>query len=174
MQLYFVLGCSARGCLKTSSSRAKYVAFFSSFDLRLCPSRLFLCIYVSALSFLFLTLSVVFYLCVLQQALDSNLSNLIKRNNELEALMGKLIQTCQHVEVSPSGPLTTDLNIACDSSICHFCVDFTLFVCRSLMAPDVYLKFSYVLIFIISLSLSLHPILYLHFICVPISYVTSD
>lgn len=38
-----------------------------------------------------------------QQALDSNLSNLIKRNNELESLMGKLIQTCQHVEVSPSG-----------------------------------------------------------------------
>lgn len=36
----------------------------------------------------------------LQQALDSNLSNLIKRNNELESLMGKLIQTCQHVEVS--------------------------------------------------------------------------
>lgn len=34
-----------------------------------------------------------------QQALDSNLSNLIKRNNELETLMGKLIQTCQHVEV---------------------------------------------------------------------------
>ncbi|CAF96135.1 unnamed protein product, partial [Tetraodon nigroviridis] len=39
----------------------------------------------------------------LQQALDSNLSNLIKRNNELESLMGKLIQTCQHVEVSSSG-----------------------------------------------------------------------
>uniref|UniRef100_A0AAX7UVB3 E3 ubiquitin-protein ligase Midline-1 n=1 Tax=Astatotilapia calliptera TaxID=8154 RepID=A0AAX7UVB3_ASTCA len=34
----------------------------------------------------------------LKQALDSNLSNLIKRNNELESLMGKLIQTCQHVE----------------------------------------------------------------------------
>uniref|UniRef100_A0AAQ5Y2T3 E3 ubiquitin-protein ligase Midline-1 n=1 Tax=Amphiprion ocellaris TaxID=80972 RepID=A0AAQ5Y2T3_AMPOC len=34
----------------------------------------------------------------LRQALDSNLSNLIKRNNELESLMGKLIQTCQHVE----------------------------------------------------------------------------
>uniref|UniRef100_A0A8C1LZL8 E3 ubiquitin-protein ligase Midline-1 n=1 Tax=Cyprinus carpio TaxID=7962 RepID=A0A8C1LZL8_CYPCA len=30
--------------------------------------------------------------------LDSNLSNLIKRNSELENLMAKLIQTCQHVE----------------------------------------------------------------------------
>lgn len=45
---------------------------------------------------------------VLQQALDSNLSSLIKRTSELESLMGKLIQTCQHVEVrlficSPSG-----------------------------------------------------------------------
>ncbi|XP_056287190.1 E3 ubiquitin-protein ligase Midline-1-like [Pseudoliparis swirei] len=36
----------------------------------------------------------------LKQALDSNLTNLIKRNNELESLMGKLIQTCQHVEVN--------------------------------------------------------------------------
>lgn len=47
-----------------------------------------------------------------QQALDSNLSNLIKRNNELESLMGKLIQTCQHVEVSPSGcsEVNTDLD----------------------------------------------------------------
>ncbi|KAK9968902.1 hypothetical protein ABG768_027124 [Culter alburnus] len=34
----------------------------------------------------------------LKQMLDSNLSNLIKRNSELENLMGKLIQTCQHVE----------------------------------------------------------------------------
>uniref|UniRef100_A0AAQ4P446 E3 ubiquitin-protein ligase Midline-1 n=1 Tax=Gasterosteus aculeatus aculeatus TaxID=481459 RepID=A0AAQ4P446_GASAC len=34
----------------------------------------------------------------LKQALDSNLTNLIKRNNELESLMGKMIQTCQHVE----------------------------------------------------------------------------
>ncbi|XP_029558953.1 E3 ubiquitin-protein ligase Midline-1 isoform X3 [Salmo trutta] len=38
----------------------------------------------------------------LKQALDSNLSNLIKRNNELETLMGKLIQTCQHVECNAS------------------------------------------------------------------------
>ncbi|XP_058886103.1 E3 ubiquitin-protein ligase Midline-1 isoform X1 [Acipenser ruthenus] len=37
-----------------------------------------------------------------QQGLDTNLSNLIKRNNELETLMGKLIQTCQHVEVNAS------------------------------------------------------------------------
>lgn len=35
----------------------------------------------------------------LQQALDSNLSSLIKRTSDLESLMGKLIQTCQHVEV---------------------------------------------------------------------------
>ncbi|KAG9346316.1 hypothetical protein JZ751_006627 [Albula glossodonta] len=34
--------------------------------------------------------------------LDSNLSNLIKRNNELETLMAKLIQTCQQVEVNAS------------------------------------------------------------------------
>ncbi|KAG7503532.1 E3 ubiquitin-protein ligase Midline-1 isoform X2 [Solea senegalensis] len=38
----------------------------------------------------------------LKQALDSNLSNLIKRTSELESLMGKLIQTCQHVEVNAS------------------------------------------------------------------------
>uniref|UniRef100_A0AAY3ZZM8 E3 ubiquitin-protein ligase Midline-1 n=1 Tax=Denticeps clupeoides TaxID=299321 RepID=A0AAY3ZZM8_9TELE len=38
----------------------------------------------------------------LKQALDANLSSLIKRNNELESLMGKLIQTCQHVEVNAS------------------------------------------------------------------------
>uniref|UniRef100_A0A1A8L199 E3 ubiquitin-protein ligase Midline-1 n=2 Tax=Nothobranchius TaxID=28779 RepID=A0A1A8L199_9TELE len=37
-----------------------------------------------------------------QQALDSNLSNLIKRTSELESLMGKLIQTCQNVEVNAS------------------------------------------------------------------------
>ncbi|CAL8322165.1 unnamed protein product [Merluccius merluccius] len=38
----------------------------------------------------------------LKHALDSNLSHLIKRTNELETLMGKLIQTCQHVEVNAS------------------------------------------------------------------------
>ncbi|XP_060944750.1 E3 ubiquitin-protein ligase Midline-1 isoform X3 [Limanda limanda] len=38
----------------------------------------------------------------LKQALDSNLNNLIKRTSELESLMGKLIQTCQHVEVNAS------------------------------------------------------------------------
>ncbi|TKS67145.1 E3 ubiquitin-protein ligase [Collichthys lucidus] len=38
----------------------------------------------------------------LKQALDSNLSSLIKRTSDLESLMGKLIQTCQHVEVNAS------------------------------------------------------------------------
>ncbi|KAK3530392.1 hypothetical protein QTP86_024425 [Hemibagrus guttatus] len=38
----------------------------------------------------------------LKQTLDSNLSSLIKRSSELESLMGKLIQTCQHVEVNAS------------------------------------------------------------------------
>uniref|UniRef100_A0A8B9JSE2 E3 ubiquitin-protein ligase Midline-1 n=1 Tax=Astyanax mexicanus TaxID=7994 RepID=A0A8B9JSE2_ASTMX len=38
----------------------------------------------------------------LKQTLDCNLSSLIKRNNELESLMGKLIQTCQHVEMNAS------------------------------------------------------------------------
>ncbi|XP_017278082.1 E3 ubiquitin-protein ligase Midline-1 [Kryptolebias marmoratus] len=38
----------------------------------------------------------------LKQALDTNLSNLIKRTSELESLMGKLIQTCQNVEVNAS------------------------------------------------------------------------
>lgn len=37
-----------------------------------------------------------------QQNLESNLTNLIKRNTELETLLAKLIQTCQHVEVSIS------------------------------------------------------------------------
>ncbi|KAG8519764.1 E3 ubiquitin-protein ligase Midline-1 [Galemys pyrenaicus] len=32
------------------------------------------------------------------QNLESNLTNLIKRNSELETLLAKLIQTCQHVE----------------------------------------------------------------------------
>ncbi|NP_001412815.1 E3 ubiquitin-protein ligase Midline-1 isoform X5 [Mus musculus] len=35
----------------------------------------------------------------LKQNLESNLTNLIKRNTELETLLAKLIQTCQHVEV---------------------------------------------------------------------------
>uniref|UniRef100_A0A8C0X9S2 RING-type E3 ubiquitin transferase n=1 Tax=Castor canadensis TaxID=51338 RepID=A0A8C0X9S2_CASCN len=35
-----------------------------------------------------------------KQNLESNLTNLIKRNTELETLLAKLIQTCQHVEVS--------------------------------------------------------------------------
>ncbi|XP_008942018.1 PREDICTED: E3 ubiquitin-protein ligase Midline-1-like [Merops nubicus] len=41
----------------------------------------------------------------LKQNLESNLTNLIKRNTELETLLAKLIQTCQHVEVS------TDLHL---------------------------------------------------------------
>uniref|UniRef100_A0A674I4W2 RING-type E3 ubiquitin transferase n=1 Tax=Terrapene triunguis TaxID=2587831 RepID=A0A674I4W2_9SAUR len=36
----------------------------------------------------------------LKQNLENNLTNLIKRNTELETLLAKLIQTCQHVEVS--------------------------------------------------------------------------
>ncbi|XP_012887630.1 PREDICTED: E3 ubiquitin-protein ligase Midline-1 isoform X2 [Dipodomys ordii] len=35
-----------------------------------------------------------------KQNLESNLTNLIKRNTELETLLAKLIQTCQHVEVN--------------------------------------------------------------------------
>ncbi|XP_077473912.1 E3 ubiquitin-protein ligase Midline-1 [Stigmatopora argus] len=38
----------------------------------------------------------------LKHALDTNLSHLIKRTSELESLMGKLIQTCQHVEINAS------------------------------------------------------------------------
>ncbi|XP_077002246.1 E3 ubiquitin-protein ligase Midline-1 [Tamandua tetradactyla] len=38
----------------------------------------------------------------LKQNLESNLTNLIKRNTELETLLAKLIQTCQHVEVNAS------------------------------------------------------------------------
>ncbi|XP_006892423.1 PREDICTED: E3 ubiquitin-protein ligase Midline-1 isoform X3 [Elephantulus edwardii] len=37
-----------------------------------------------------------------KQNLESNLTNLIKRNAELETLLAKLIQTCQHVEVNAS------------------------------------------------------------------------
>lgn len=36
------------------------------------------------------------------QNLESNLTHLIKRNTELETLLAKLIQTCQHVEVNAS------------------------------------------------------------------------
>ncbi|PNI19152.1 MID1 isoform 7, partial [Pan troglodytes] len=36
------------------------------------------------------------------QNLESNLTNLIKRNTELETLLAKLIQTCQHVELECS------------------------------------------------------------------------
>uniref|UniRef100_UPI003AACE7A7 E3 ubiquitin-protein ligase Midline-1-like isoform X2 n=1 Tax=Centroberyx gerrardi TaxID=166262 RepID=UPI003AACE7A7 len=52
-----------------------------------------------------------------KQALDANLGNLIKRNNELESLMGKLIQTCQHVEVNASrqeGKLMEECDVLID------------------------------------------------------------
>uniref|UniRef100_A0A671FUN7 RING-type E3 ubiquitin transferase n=1 Tax=Rhinolophus ferrumequinum TaxID=59479 RepID=A0A671FUN7_RHIFE len=42
-----------------------------------------------------------------KQNLESNLTNLIKRNTELETLLAKLIQTCQHVELECSAPFTT-------------------------------------------------------------------
>ncbi|XP_069496466.1 E3 ubiquitin-protein ligase Midline-1 [Ambystoma mexicanum] len=38
----------------------------------------------------------------LKQNLECNLANLIKRNTEMESLLAKLIQTCQHVEVNAS------------------------------------------------------------------------
>ncbi|XP_061666768.1 E3 ubiquitin-protein ligase Midline-1-like isoform X2 [Syngnathoides biaculeatus] len=53
----------------------------------------------------------------LRQALDSNLSNLIKRNNELESLMGKLIQTCQHVEAQRLRKLAQQI------SNCQQCIE---------------------------------------------------
>ncbi|KAM9320666.1 E3 ubiquitin-protein ligase Midline-1 isoform 1-T1 [Gastrophryne carolinensis] len=37
-----------------------------------------------------------------KQSLESNLTSLIKRNTEMEMLLAKLIQTCQHVEVNAS------------------------------------------------------------------------
>lgn len=45
-------------------------------------------------------LTLVFFLCVQQQTLENNLTNLVKRNSELENQMAKLIQICQQVEVS--------------------------------------------------------------------------
>ncbi|KAG9485646.1 hypothetical protein GDO78_008634 [Eleutherodactylus coqui] len=38
----------------------------------------------------------------LKQSLENNLTSLIKRNTEMEMLLAKLIQTCQHVEVNAS------------------------------------------------------------------------
>ncbi|XP_040279701.1 E3 ubiquitin-protein ligase Midline-1 [Bufo bufo] len=38
----------------------------------------------------------------LKQSLETNLTSLIKRNTEMEMLLAKLIQTCQHVEVNAS------------------------------------------------------------------------
>uniref|UniRef100_UPI00398F15A9 E3 ubiquitin-protein ligase Midline-1 isoform X1 n=2 Tax=Pristiophorus japonicus TaxID=55135 RepID=UPI00398F15A9 len=52
----------------------------------------------------------------IKQSLETNLASLIKRNNELETLMGRLIQTCQHVEVNATrqeGKLTEE----CDQLI---------------------------------------------------------
>ncbi|KAM6140526.1 LOW QUALITY PROTEIN: E3 ubiquitin-protein ligase Midline-1 [Pterocles gutturalis] len=51
-----------------------------------------------------------------QQNLESNLTNLIKRNTELETLLAKLIQTCQHVEVNASRQ-ETKLMEECDQLI---------------------------------------------------------
>ena len=96
-----------------------YPPHYTALHLHICsfsfPSYPFSLFIPHSLSLLFL------HPCVVlpQQALDSNLSNLIKRNNELESLMGKLIQTCQHVEVSPSScsevnadPDTISLNMS--------------------------------------------------------------
>uniref|UniRef100_A0A8B9TZK5 E3 ubiquitin-protein ligase Midline-1 n=2 Tax=Anatinae TaxID=2068716 RepID=A0A8B9TZK5_9AVES len=52
----------------------------------------------------------------LKQNLESNLTNLIKRNTELETLLAKLIQTCQHVEVNASRQ-ETKLMEECDQLI---------------------------------------------------------
>ncbi|KAM6291489.1 E3 ubiquitin-protein ligase Midline-1 isoform 4-T4 [Porphyrio hochstetteri] len=51
-----------------------------------------------------------------KQNLESNLTNLIKRNTELETLLAKLIQTCQHVEVNASRQ-ETKLMEECDQLI---------------------------------------------------------
>lgn len=152
-ELYFVLRCCAQGCLATSLARwgreteeavggggggGGYALFFLFF---------FIYIYLSVIQFSFyvgtsmsssffppvLNPSVTFYLSSSQQALDSNLSNLIKRNNELESLMGKLIQTCQHVEVSPSGSLKPLLTF-----IVFLYVKNTLLTCSSTFYSDIY------------------------------------
>lgn len=81
-------------CAFLSSLYLQLFLHFDFFTFTLETVFFFTCLSVSPLSLL--------CYCFLQQALDSNLSNLIKRNNELESLMGKLIQTCQHVEVSPT------------------------------------------------------------------------
>ncbi|XP_010002953.1 PREDICTED: E3 ubiquitin-protein ligase Midline-1 isoform X2 [Chaetura pelagica] len=51
-----------------------------------------------------------------KQNLESNLTSLIKRNTELETLLAKLIQTCQHVEVNASRQ-ETKLMEECDQLI---------------------------------------------------------
>ncbi|XP_043928491.1 E3 ubiquitin-protein ligase Midline-1 [Protopterus annectens] len=52
----------------------------------------------------------------LKQCLECNLANLIKRNNEMESLLAKLIQTCQHVEANASRQ-ETKLMEECDQLI---------------------------------------------------------
>lgn len=44
-----------------------------------------------------------------QQTLENNLTNLVKRNSELENQMAKLIQICQQVEVSSMTVCVCDL-----------------------------------------------------------------
>lgn len=44
-----------------------------------------------------------------QQTLENNLTNLVKRNSELENQMAKLIQICQQVEVRPSTSLKANV-----------------------------------------------------------------
>lgn len=51
------------------------------------------------------------YVSFQQQTLENNLTNLVKRNSELENQMAKLIQICQQVEVSPAKFLTSSFII---------------------------------------------------------------
>lgn len=46
-----------------------------------------------------------------QQTLENNLTNLVKRNSELENQMAKLIQICQQVEVCPSVSLQANVHL---------------------------------------------------------------
>lgn len=147
-ELYFVLRCCAWGCLATSPAHwSRETEETVSGEGGLCPvfflypsvilfpiCQFSFYVGTSHVFFFFfppvLNPSVAFYLSSSQQALDSNLSNLIKRNNELESLMGKLIQTCQHVEVSPSGSLKPPLTF-----IVFLCVKHTLLMCSGKSPP---------------------------------------
>ncbi|CAH6779684.1 Mid2 [Phodopus roborovskii] len=54
----------------------------------------------------------------LKKTLEMNLTNLVKRNSELENQMAKLIQICQQVEVSPNPPsIREELCTASDDTI---------------------------------------------------------